>query len=580
MPPRKNQSTPVTRDVALCYVRLSYTRDDHDMDSPERQRANIQVACEQHGWKTEWYQDIEGHRSGTSEKNRPGWLALKKRLEDPDVVALVANDLSRLHRKSWRVGDLVDFVQEHDITLVLAAPGRQIDTSTPMGQMFAMLASIFDEYYAKDLSIRQKDSVAHRKRQGKAINLPFGTKRRADGYLAPSVLGAWLMPDGQHQPGKAAENPPDDAAQWRGYFDCAQRVLELFAQNKYGKDRIAYMMNLDGWAFKNRGGKPRPFDAEDVRRIVHNWPEYGGVVLGKRARYRSGMEINPDTVQLNPERTLFPLDLLTQVGRVLRERAHEPRNQSVKRSSRTYAMNGMLYCAHCEQRASEQDNPDLRSKLWGKTSKDSRYRHRDGSKGCGCTNRSVTCEEVENDFGRLLHLMIVREEVIKKMVAHAAEANGTSEQEVQNRRTQKEDVLARCQRRIQAARRLFKDGDMDEAEYDKILRECDQEIETWNRMTGEQEQVEYELKICVESLSRLAALWDSGDAEQRQGIVRSLFNYVVVDLDTRRIVNFKLKPWAERFLELRVDAEISENEELNPSSVRWPRRDSNPRHSV
>src|SRR5437773_114567 len=146
------------------------------MDSPERQRANIQAACEQHGWKPEWYEDVEGHRSGTSEKNRPGWLALKRRLPDPDVTALVANDLSRLHRKSWRVGDLVDFVQEHDITLVLAAPGRQIDTSTPMGQMFAMLASIFDEYYAKDMSIRQKDSIAHRKRQGKAINLPFGTK--------------------------------------------------------------------------------------------------------------------------------------------------------------------------------------------------------------------------------------------------------------------------------------------------------------------------------------------------------------------------------------------------------------------
>jgi DNA invertase Pin-like site-specific DNA recombinase len=577
MPPRKSKPTPVVRNVALCYVRLSYTRDESDKDSPERQRANIQIACEQHGWKMEWYEDIDGHKTGTKEKNRPGWLALKKRLEDPDVVALVANDLSRLHRKSWRVGDLVDFVQEHDITLVLAAPGRQIDTSTPMGQMFAMLASIFDEYYAKDLSIRQKDSIAHRKRQGKAINLPFGTKRRADGYLAPSVLGAWLMPDGQHKPGKAAENPPDDAALWRSYFDCAKRILELYAENKYGADRIAYMLNLEGWVFKNRDGLPRPLDKEDVRRVVYNWPEYGGVVLGKKARYRSTHEFNPDAVQLNPDRALFPIDLLIQVGRVSRERALEPRNQSVKRTSRTYAMNGMLYCAHCEQRALQQENPDLCSKLWGKTSKDSRYRHRDGSKGCGCTNRSVTCEEVENDFGRLLHLMIVREEVIKKMVNRAAEASGTSEEEVQSRRTQKQEVLARCQRRIQAARRLFKDGDIDEAEYDKVLRECEQEIEAWNQMTGEQEQVEYELKMCVESLSRLAALWDSGDAEQRQGIVRSLFNHIVYDLDARRIVNFKLKPWAERFLELRVDAEI---DGLNPSSVRWPRRESNPRHSV
>ena len=41
MPPRKNQSATVIRNVALCYVRLSYTRDESDKDSPERQRANI-----------------------------------------------------------------------------------------------------------------------------------------------------------------------------------------------------------------------------------------------------------------------------------------------------------------------------------------------------------------------------------------------------------------------------------------------------------------------------------------------------------------------------------------------------------
>lgn len=547
---------------------------------PERQRANIEAACAQHHWKIEWYQDTEGHRSGTQEKGRPGWLALKKRLEDPDVVALVANDLSRLHRKSWRVGDLIEFVQEHDITLVLAAPGRQIDTSTPMGQMFAMLASIFDEYYAKDMSIRQKDSAAHRRRQGKTINLPFGTKRSSEGFLAPSILGAWFMPNGEHRPGKATDTPPEEGALWRGYFECAKEILERYARNKYGADRLASQLNLEGWAFKSRNGMPRPIDKEDVRRVVYNWPEYGGVPLGKRARYRPTREVNADTVQLNPERALFPIDLLQQIGRVSRERSSGPRNLGVKRTSRVYAMNSILYCAHCEQRALEQDNPNLRSKFWGKTSKDSRYRHRDGANSCGCVNRSVTCAEVENDFGRLLHLMVVREDVIQKMVSRAAETSGTSEQQATQRRTQKQDALARCNRRMQAAKRLFRDGDMEEAEYDKIILECEAEAEAWNQLTGEQEQLEYELKTCVESLSRLAALWDHGDVDQRQGLVRSLFSNIIYDLDARRIVSFKLKPWAERFLELRIQAETDKTENLNPQSVIWPRRESNPRHQV
>ena len=44
----------------------------------------------------------------------------------------------------------------------------------------------------------------------------------------------------------------------------------------------------------------------------------------------------------------------------------------------------------------------------------------------------------------------------------------------------------------------------------------------------------------------------TGDAEDRQGIARSLFSYIVFDLDSRRIVDFRLKPWADRFLVLRA----------------------------
>src|SRR5690349_11103730 len=121
----------VERKVALCYVRQSYTRDPNDMNSPERQSENIQRVCERNGWIPEWYRDTDGHKSGRHEKNRPGWLALKARLGDPDIAALVANDLSRLHRKGWRVGDLIDYVEEHGVHLVLAAPGRELDMSSP-----------------------------------------------------------------------------------------------------------------------------------------------------------------------------------------------------------------------------------------------------------------------------------------------------------------------------------------------------------------------------------------------------------------------------------------------------------------
>ncbi|MBN8595531.1 MAG: recombinase family protein, partial [Anaerolineae bacterium] len=70
-----------SRTVALCYVRLSFTKDANDLTSPERQKANLLRACEKHGWTPEWYEDVQGHKSATREHNRPAWEALKTRLK-------------------------------------------------------------------------------------------------------------------------------------------------------------------------------------------------------------------------------------------------------------------------------------------------------------------------------------------------------------------------------------------------------------------------------------------------------------------------------------------------------------------
>jgi hypothetical protein len=74
----------------------------------------------------------------------------------------------------------------------------------------------------------------------------------------------------------------------------------------------------------------------------------------------------------------------------------------------------------------------------------------------------------------------------------------------------------------------------------------------------------------MDAVDKLAKLWDIGDDEDRQGMARSLFSYIVYDLDIRRIVDFRLKPWADRFLVLRSalyeDDETSENG--SPSGIK------------
>ena len=552
--PRPTQPKHTSSNVALCYVRLSWSKDEGDANSPERQRANIQIVCDQHGWIPEWYEDTDGHKSGTQEKNRPGWLALKTRLTDPDVVALVANDLSRLHRKGWRIGDLLDFVDEHQVRLVLAAPGKQLDFATPQGRIVAQMSALFDEWYAMDISQRSKDMIAHRKRQGKTVGLPpFGTVRdKRTGYLIPSSEGAWLLPDGSFLAGTLNEPPQPDAV-WRSYYAAAQLALSRYAEGEHGLDSLAYALQAEGWAFRNRQGQPTRFSADDVRRIVANWPEYGGFVSAQRARERHPHRFPIDQIRLSPERAVFDTELLYRVGQVRATRTiKRTPNDGVTQEAFPYPLANITFCAHCEQHAQQHNDPRLRSRLSGK-GKDhlGRYRHKAGVH-CGCTNRSVKRELFEADFRRLLSLLTVSPTELENLTQLGVDtlraSQGSDEPDMLAR---KRSAIAKCQRRIEAARHLYEDGELSREEYLRRKEANEREIAHWEARSADSEQVALELALCVEALERINQLWDISDDEDRQGMARNLFSYIVYDLDTQRITDFRLKPWADRFVILR-----------------------------
>jgi DNA invertase Pin-like site-specific DNA recombinase len=555
------------RNIALCYVRQSWTRTPEDKDSPERQQANIQAVCDAHGWIPEWYTDAEGHKTGTKVSNRPGWLALEARLGDPDVVALVGNDLSRLHRKGWRIGNLLDFVDEHGVKLILAAPGKQMDFSTPQGRALAQMSAIFDEWYAIDISQRVKDMIAYRKRNGKTIGLPpFGTVRNEEGYLIPSPHGAWQLPNGKFFKGEQ-DQPPEEGSFWRGYYDAAYMVLTLYAQNIAGIDAIAYQMQTDGWAFRDRDGEPAPFEGADVRRIVANWAEYGGYVFAHRARERHPHDYDLDKISLIEERAVFPPKLLYKVGAVRRQRTiRRIGSYGLKPDAYPYPLQGLLRCAHCEQWAREQKNSKLRSRLGGHTSNDGkihRYRHKPGAQ-CGCTNRSVKIEVVEHDFKRLLQLLTVDTSQIGLMTELSIQLTKLSEPpDMLDLEAQKRAAIATCNRRIDAAIVLFGDGKIAKEEYQRRIEQNEREIAHWEARTTDTEQIALELAVCIEAVDKIATLWELNDDEDKQGLVRSLFHYIVYDLDSQRIVDFRLKPWADRFITLRgrlYEDEDSSNE--------------------
>ena len=572
---RKKRSQPTQRNVALCYVRKSWTRDDNDQVSPERQRSHIQNVCDANGWQTEWYEDTDGHRSGMHEKNRPGWLALKARLSDPDVVALVANDLSRLHRKGWRVGDLLDFVEQRGIRLVLADPRRHIDFSSPYGRMFAQLSAIFDEWYATDISERWKASIAHRKARGITVGLPpFGTKRaKKTGFLIPSDEGAWLLPDGTWQAGRVGDKSPVEGAIWRGYYDCAERILSLYADES-GRESICSVLQSEGWACRNRQGEPVPIEVDAVRRVTCNWPEYGGYISQKRARERHPVEHPVDEIiaRLNPERAVFDLDLLARVARSRQKRAiRKHPTDGVNRRANIMPLSGITYCAHCEHLAHKHNNPKLRSRLWGRLGK--YYRHKPGG-ACNCDATQVLREVYEDDFYRLVQLLDIRSEHLDSMLLLASEMTSTPA-ETEDLETRKAQAIALCQRRIQAAIDLYGDGRIDRAEYLRRIERNEREMASWRARSSSREKLAVELSMCIHAVETMTRLWNVSSNEDKQGLARHLFEYVLYDLDRQEIVDFRLKPWAEQFLMLRAglyaeekyNAEDNDDRRLTPTGL-------------
>jgi len=560
----KAKTTSIPRNTALCYVRQSITRDENDTDSPERQHANIEEYCTERDWIAEWYQDTEGHKSGSSENNRPGWLALKARLAGPDVVAVVANDFSRLHRKTYRMGELMDFCREHQIEMVKAVSKESINIQDSTVSSWVMLESLFNEMYVSDISRRNKDSARYRRKQGKTSGRPpFGTARNDEGYLIRSKRGAWVMPDGSYKAGLEGEPPPDEAASWRSYYACAERILTLYATRQYGYPNLAFQLAVEGWAFQTGKKQPRLINGDDIRRVTSNWREYAGLALEGRAKDQNASLLDhPETVldAADPQRAVFPLDLLRGVALAQAARSATTRPPGIKNAEYYYLLTGILYCAKCEAEAERRKDAKYRSRIVGHSANKKKYRYRHADHHCTGKARSIQVELLDQDIKRLVSLLTVNPEWLPVMTEIALQVeHGVTVDDDRELEKQKQRAIAKCKRRVENNLDLYRDGTISREEYLNVKHKAEEEIRAWELRTTDRQKIGVELKTCITFMSHATQLWDTASDQDRQGLARMLFEYVIYDLDEKRITGFKLKPWADRFLVLRASLYNEEN---------------------
>jgi hypothetical protein len=180
------------------------------------------------------------------------------------------------------------------------------------------------------------------------------------------------------------------------------------------------------------------------------------------------------------------------------------------------------------------------------------YRHKPGG-ACGCTIKSVQRDIFEEQFLRIIRALEVKPESFELLNQLALKMNTMSE-EPQDLEQQKAEAIALCNRRIQAAVELYGDGRISREEYLRRIELNEREIASWQARTTESEKLALELSLCLQAVETTKRLWEIGDDEDKQGMARHLFDYLVFDLDQQCIVDFRLKPWADQFILSRVAA--------------------------
>jgi len=548
---KPSKTGPQEQGIALCYARKSVTQGDDDQISIERQKENMLARAMAMGLKYELYVDADGHKSGREEQNRPEWLKLKSRIGQPGVRALILNDLSRAHRRGWRVGQLLDMLNRAGVQLILTAPGREIDFNSPTGKLFVAIVGMVDEWYAEDIAMRQLDRYANMRKHGRNGGpVPFGTIRQPDGFLQPSPFGAWLLSEGRWSPGRIGDEPPEPGAIWRGYYSCVRRILDMYSRNNIGTDGITHELQTHGWAFRNRRGTPLMFDRDDVRRIIASWPKLAGLVVIGRLKDRQIGDIALDWPDSG--RNLFPLPLLRRVAWVERDRRKQRAPGSVN-NAHAYPMRGIAWCAHCALKKEEQGESTRPVRLTGTDKGDRRsYIHAAGVR-CTCRVRSVREEVMDTDVRRWLSSFALDTDTVQLMQGLTSEIEAFEVEQYEELEAARRASIASCRRRLKALDARFTNGTLKNPDtYPTDRAALVAEQRRLHQQVIPREAARLDMSAYVRQVTRPVHLWDSASVEDRQVLMALLVDHLYYDLDQQgtpnAITGYVLQPWAEWLL--------------------------------
>ena len=465
------------------YYRVSHEEslEGHSLDAQSRIGREF---CASRGWEIvkEYYEEAKSARAEDVGK-RPKFKEMMDDALRRDLIDVVV--VHKLDRYSRNLKVLLHYFDElSKAGKAFVSITENMDFSTPWGRFALTMLGAMAQLYSDNLSFEY--------RKGKR-------ERALKGFYNGDVPWPYLKVKGGI--------PMVDESQREGAILAANR----YATGTFTDTAIGDLLNQAGyrlfpkWEDKN---PHRLFTKDTVCRLLKEgiW-FWAGYVNYKGERAKGCHE------------AIIPEDLL--------EKCLEARNRFAGRTGkgrpvkpyRIYLLGKILYCYHCGEPLRCQPN------FAGYTF----YAETTRSRGKECVNHDRVVRTVA--FDRIV------EEILKSLTLPDAWRSRVldylaKQSDVEERLRRKGELKARLKRLVRCWIDLGEQG-MSESEYSAEKKALEQQIENLSAI-GEEETFD-----AGEFLKSLAEVWDAATEVERQEIVRTVLEKVLVDTSTTDVIAFK-----------------------------------------
>ena len=478
------------------YARVSTKRQSDDGVSIESQLEQMHTASKQRGYVAREYVD-RGKSAWRDDVNkRPAFKLMMDDVRTGELAGVMVTHLDRFSRKLLVQLQAFGELGNANAGLV-CLENSSIDYSTPSGKLFMQQIGAFAEYYSNELSRKIKRGLSMRASQGFHNGLiPFGicNGKCVDCKGDKPTCKRW----GTIAKGDGILHPDDAPGVVLAY--------ETYKAKNVSFDKLADVMNAAGYRSRTPEGRVlwnRHSIAELLRNIT-----YTGIVI------HNGKEI--------PGK--FPAIISRELFDEVQAIKHKRRFKSMTFSGkyRVYIFGSIIKCAGCGR--------VMQALAKGKKNKLQCYHCKSNLlKKVHCPKPSAWTREaeLESQFAEIIKHFKLPDDWLAR-IDDLINSNGHKPRNTENDKATLIDRLERIKSQ-------FEYGHIDEKEYLAKYNEI-------KRTLADCEPPAARMIVdAAKYLQSMTIVWGEATQEEKRDMVRAIFDWVICDPETNRLVALQPK---------------------------------------